>query len=189
METRLKSFTQFIGEHLTVSSELKYHVNRDLSITESIFRPGSAAHIELLVEARNLFEANGITLGELDRSLFEHTDLGKVALYEGQVVPLDLVLEAEYHGKTVEIGKPQRGGAKKYHVYVLNPKTKKVKLISFGDVHGGLTAKVSNPKARKSFAARHRCAEKTDRMTAGYWACRINRYAHLWGGKTYPGFW
>jgi hypothetical protein len=72
---------------------------------------------------------------------------------------------------------------------VLNPKTGKVKLISFGDVHGGLTAKVSNPKARKSFAARHRCAEKTDRTTAGYWACRINRYAHLWGGKTYPGFW
>ena len=189
METRLKSFTQFIGEYLTISSELKYHVDRDLSIAESIFRPGSSAHIQLLTEARSLFEANRIELGELDRSLFEHTDLGRVAQYNGTTVPLDLVLEAEYHGKKVEIGKPQRGGAKKYHVYVLNPKTGKVKLISFGDVHGGLTAKVSNPKARKSFAARHRCAEKTDRMTAGYWACRINRYAHLWGGKTYPGFW
>jgi hypothetical protein len=26
-------------------------------------------------------------------------------------------------------------------------------------------------------------------MTAGYWACRLNRFGHLWGGKTYPGFW
>ena len=71
----------------------------------------------------------------------------------------------------------------------MNPKTKRVKKISFGDVHGGLTAKVSDPKARKSFAARHQCHLKNDKLKAGYWACRINRYAHLWGGKTYPGFW
>jgi hypothetical protein len=91
----------------------------------------------------------------------------------------------------VELGKPMRnsGGGKKYAVYVMNPSTKKVKKISFGDVHGGLTAKVSNPKARKAFASRHNCKSKKDRMTAGYWACRINRYAHLWGGKTYGGYW
>ena len=70
-----------------------------------------------------------------------------------------------------------------------NPSTGKIKKISFGDVSGGLTAKVSNAKARKAFASRHQCEKKKDRMTAGYWACRINRYGHLWGGKTYPGFW
>ena len=47
----------------------------------------------------------------------------------------------------------------------------------------------SNPKARKSFAARHNCDMKKDKTKAGYWACRINKYGHLWGGKTYPGFW
>jgi hypothetical protein len=72
-------------------------------------------------------------------------------------------------------------------VYVRNPKTGRVNKLEFGDPN--LKAKVSNQKARKSFAARHRCHEKTDRTKAGYWACRINRYAHLWGGKTYPGFW
>jgi hypothetical protein len=56
-------------------------------------------------------------------------------------------------------------------------------------VSGGLTAKVSNPKARKAFAARHNCKDKKDKTKAGYWACRANRYANLWGGKTYPGFW
>jgi hypothetical protein len=97
--------------------------------------------------------------------------------------------EAEYQGKEVKLNNPMRGGSKKYHVYVKDPKTDKVKKISFGDVHGGLTAKVSDPKARKSFAARHKCDTKTDRTTAGYWACRINKYGHLWSGKTYPGYW
>ena len=193
METRIKSFTQFIGEHVQISDELAYHVERNLSIAESVYRPGSFAHMRILTEARTLFESNLIKLGEIDHSLFLNTDLGKVGEYGGTAVPLDLPLEvldeATYQGRKVEVGKPMRGGAKKYHVYVMNPKTGRVKLISFGDVHGGLTAKVSNPKARKSFAARHRCAEKKDRLTAGYWACRINRYAHLWGGKTYPGFW
>ena len=72
---------------------------------------------------------------------------------------------------------------------VEDEQTGKVKKIAFGDVHGGLTAKVSNPKARKAFAARHNCDMKKDKTKAGYWACRINRYAHLWGGKTYPGYW
>ena len=41
-------------------------------------------------------------------------------------------------------------------------KTKREIKISFGDVHGGLTAKVSNPEARRSFAARHKCKDKKD---------------------------
>jgi hypothetical protein len=81
------------------------------------------------------------------------------------------------------------GGGKKYVVYVKNPATKKVKKISFGDVKGGLSAKVSNPEARRKFASRHNCKAKKDRMTAGYWSCRINRYAHLWGNRTYSGYW
>ena len=126
------------------------------------------------------------------------SDLGtKITLKGGKEVYLDIPMseefinEAEYNGKKVEIGKPRRntGGGKKYVVYVKNPSNGKVKKISFGDAHGGLTAKVSNPKARKSFAARHQCDKKKDRMTAGYWACRLNRFGHLWGGKTYPGFW
>jgi hypothetical protein len=164
-----------------------------MSITESVYRPGSSAHIKLLVEARMLFEMRSLELGRLDGYLFETTDLGKTGVYQGAEVPLDMPLEdfsieeAKYQGREVELGRPMRGGSKKYVVYVKNPSTGNIKKIQFGDP--GLSAKVSNPKARKSFAARHRCAEKKDRTMAGYWACRINRYAHLWGGKTYPGYW
>lgn len=172
-----------------MSESLQYHINEGISIAESVYRPASQAHFELLAEARTSYDRGEIELDGIDKILFEETDLGRFGEYKGEIVPLDFLFEAEYNGKKVEIGKPMRGGEKKYYVYVINPKTKRVKKIAFGDVHGGLTAKVSNPKARKSFAARHRCHLKTDRTTAGYWACRINRYAHLWGGKTYPGFW
>ena len=64
-----------------------------------------------------------------------------------------------------------------------------MKVVNFGDVTGGLTAKVSNPKARKAFASRHKCHLKKDKTKAGYWACRLNKYPHLWNGKTYPGYW
>lgn len=192
METRLKSFTQFVGTGETISENLNYHISHGFSIAESIFRPGSDAHLDLLSEARVLFEQGKIVLGEIDSQLFEETDLGLFGIYRGRKVPLDLVLESiELHEAKkkpkVKLGRPMRGGSKKYYVHVRNPKTGNIMKIEFGDP--GLSAKVSNPKARKSFAARHRCHEKKDRTKAGYWACRINRYAHLWGGKIYPGFW
>ncbi|CAB4175721.1 hypothetical protein UFOVP1247_297 [uncultured Caudovirales phage] len=190
MEVRIKSFSQFIGDG-EISENLRYHIDNEYSLAESIFRPGSISHVKLLCEARKSFHAGFLELGQLDRYLFESTDLGLTGIYQGEVVPLDLPLEVLdlNEEKNPKLNYPQRGGAKKYHVYVKNTKTGRIMKIAFGDVHGGLTAKVSNPKARKSFAARHNCAEKKDRNKAGYWACRINRYAHLWGGKTYPGFW
>ena len=80
-------------------------------------------------------------------------------------------------------------GPKKYKVYVRDPKSGNVRVVNFGDAKGGLSAKVSDPKARKAFASRHKCHLKKDKTKPGYWACRANRYANLWGGKTYPGYW
>jgi len=92
------------------------------------------------------------------------------------------IKEAEYQGKKVELNKPKRGGSKKYYVYVKNPKTDRVKKISFGDVTG-LRTKAGNKKRAKSFAARHNCEKKNDKMKAGYWACRLPRYGLVKGGK------
>lgn len=95
----------------------------------------------------------------------------------------DLLKEAEYQGKKVEIGKPKRGGSKKFYVYVKNPKTGKIKKVSFGAKSGGgnLAVKLKDPKARKAFADRHNCEQKNDKTKAGYWACRLPRYAKLLG--------
>ena len=89
----------------------------------------------------------------------------------------EIVDEAEYQGRKVKLGKPMRGDVKKFKVYVKDPKTKNVKKVNFG--HGGTSAKrktmrirKSNPKARKSFRARHNCANPGPKTKARYWSCR-----------------
>ena len=89
------------------------------------------------------------------------------------------VYEAEYQGREVSLGKPMRGDVKKFKVYVKNPAGNVVK-VNFG--HGGTSAaakgektmkiRKSNPKARKSFRARHNCANPGPRTKARYWSCR-----------------
>jgi hypothetical protein len=97
--------------------------------------------------------------------------------------------EAEFKGKEVQLGKPKRGGSKKFYVYVRDPKTKKVKKVSFGDTTG-LSAKINNPKARKAFAARHKCGTGEPKTSAKYWSCRLPRYSKLLGLKnSFSGFW
>ena len=90
--------------------------------------------------------------------------------------------------KDPPIGKPKRGGSKAYYVYVRDPKTKRIKKVSFGS--GGLRAKINNPKARRAFAARHKCSQKNDRTKASYWSCRLPRYAKALGlGANKNTFW
>jgi hypothetical protein len=195
-DSNVKSVEDFMN--VLFSESLKYHLDNNKPITENIFRPGSEAFYNVIKEARQLFDNKKVQLCDIDREIYESTEIGKFAYFNGKLVPLDLPMEnvaelneAEYKGKEVKLNHPMRnsGGGKKYYVYVRNPKSGNVKKISFGDVHGGLTAKVSNPEARKSFAARHKCSTKKDKTKAGYWACRINKYGHLFGGKTYPGYW
>ena len=132
-----------------------------------------------------------------DKKLFENTDLGRFGLYEDQKVPLDLPLmemvneeELEEEKKQPALGKPHRGGSKKFYVYVKDPKTKRIKKVSFGMAGGGLRAKLNNPKARQAFSKRHNCPQKKDRTKASYWSCRLPRYAKLLGFKTtFSGYW
>ena len=102
---------------------------------------------------------------------------------------LDKIVEAKYQGKEVQLGKPKRGGPKKFYVYVKDPKTKNIKKVNFGD-SGNLTVKLNEPGARAAFAARHKCAMKKDRTSPGYWSCNIGRYwKSLGGAKNFSGYW
>ena len=86
------------------------------------------------------------------------------------------LIEAEYGGRKVKLGKPMQGDVKKFKVYVKNDKGNVVK-VNFG--HGGSSAKgktmrirKSNPDARKSFRARHNCDSPGPRHKARYWSCK-----------------
>ncbi len=105
-----------------------------------------------------------------------------------QGASVDDLFEAEFRGKDVKLNKPKRGGSKAYYVYVRDPKTKKIKKVSFGS--GGLRAKIKNKQARNAFAKRHNCKNKKDRTKAGYWSCNLPRYASMLGlGANMNTFW
>ena len=177
-----------------LSENLRYHVVNQLPLTENTFRYGSESFLNLWAEARSLYLREIIHVNDDDKEILEETDLGNYGLYEGVKVPLDLLLleneeleETEGKKKNPPIGKPKRGGSKKFYVYVRDKG--KIKKVSFGDT-SGLSAKISNPKARQAFAKRHDCANKKDRTKASYWSCRLPRYAKLLGLKSsFSGFW
>ena len=178
-----------------LSEGLKYHLDNARPLTEHVYRAGSDSYFNLWAEARALYSRNIIEVQGDDLEIITETDLGHFGLYEGQKVPLDFIFEeqeideAEKKKKDPPIGKPKRGGSKKFYVYVRNPKTKKIKKVSFGDT-SGLSAKINNSKARAAFSKRHDCPNKKDRTKASYWSCRLPRYAKLLGLKSnFSGFW
>ena len=88
----------------------------------------------------------------------------------------DLLTEAEYQGRKVQLGKIMQGDIKKFKVYVKNDKGKVVK-VNFG--FGGKSAKgkimrikKNNPERRKNFRASHNCDNPGPRWKPRYWACR-----------------
>ena len=78
--------------------------------------------------------------------------------------------EAEYRGRKVPLGKPMRGDVKKFKVYVKDPSNGNIKKVNFGDPT--MRIKKSNPARRRSFRARHNCANPGPRTKARYWSCR-----------------
>ena len=124
---------------------------------------------------------------------YHESDL-QVLNKEGIKVPLDFIMELT-EGEINEeakkkLNKPMRdsSGGKAYKVYVKDPKTKKIKTVRFGS--GGLRAKINDKEARNAFAKRHKCSTKKDKTKAGYWSCRLPRYAKLLGLKSnFGGFW
>jgi len=75
---------------------------------------------------------------------------------------------AEYQGRKVTLNKPSSGDVKKFKVYVRNDKGNIVK-VNFGDPN--MEIKRDNPARRKSFRARHNCANPGPKWKARYWSC------------------
>lgn len=180
-----------IKEGVETSKGLKYHHERNLPLSENVYRPYTDEFFALINEARDLHQKGLVDLCEDDRWLMS-TNVGQTAIYEDEEVWLDipfileeedLISEAEYRGRDVKLNSPFRtpGGPKKFAVYVKNDKGNVVK-VTFGDPN--LRVRNNNPAARKSFRARHKCDQKKDRTKAGYWSCNVARYRKQLGIKS-----
>jgi hypothetical protein len=166
----------------TLQKAIVHHINNDIPFTENVFRPHSDMSNRLFVEAKKLYrEGLYYPLDWFEEEILQ-SDIGEFGIYEGEKVPLDFPIREE-----VELNKPKRGGSKKFFVYVKDGD--KIKKVEWGDT-SGLKVKIDDPKARKSFAARHDCKNKTDKTKPGYWACRTPYFAKelgLSGGGNF--FW
>lgn len=174
-----------------VSEELQYHIDNNLTLCENVFRIYSKKYFDLLEEVRNLWIMGDIKLNYDDSELVK-SDLGRKVMVNEEIIYLDapfvdndddFLIEAKHRGKDVKLNKPFRtpGGPKKFAVYVKTP-SGGIKKVTFGDPN--LKVKNDNPKAAKSFRARHKCSEKKDKTTAGYWSCSVGRYAKALGLKS-----
>jgi hypothetical protein len=81
-----------------------------------------------------------------------------------------IIQEAKYQGRTVTLNKPTAGDVKKFKVYVKDPSTGNVKKVNFGDPN--MKIKKNIPARRKSFRARHNCANPGPKTKARYWSCK-----------------
>ena len=183
--------TLIINEECKISEALQYHIDNKISLTDNILRVYSQSYFDLVNEVRELWQEGKITLNEEDTLMVE-SDLGKVVYVGKERIYLDAPFliedeeeqetleEAKHRGKNVKLNKPFRtpGGPKKFAVYVKS-KGGNVKKVTFGDPN--LRVRNRNKGAAKSFRARHRCDQKKDRTTAGYWSCNVGRYAKQLG--------
>ena len=188
--TDIGEYGDYNGERVPLDLPMVYEEPSDENllkgmdiIKQVLSKEGGAAGLEPLVKA---LLPLGFTEDEivdlLDRmvSVKQHRDGDYI------VLPLE---EAEYRGRDVDLNKPKRSsGPKKFYVYVKNKNGNVVK-VNFGD-SGNLSVKIDEPGARASFAARHKCAQKKDKTTPGYWSCNIGRYWKSLGGKrNFSGYW
>ena len=179
-----------LTESVSISKNLKYHLDNRIPLSENVFRIFSSSYFELINEVRTLYNNGLMDVNDEDLWLVE-SNLGEsVTLDNGKTVWLDVpfeiketISEAVHRGKKVNLGSPFRtpGGPKKFAVYVKTPGGG-VKKVTFGDPN--LRVKNANKKRAKSFRARHNCDQKKDRTTAGYWSFNVGRYAKKLGLKS-----
>lgn len=167
----------------SISEGLRYHIDRELPLMESVYRIESEAWLDIVNEARDLWERNIIDLNEDDLFLVS-TDAGRTGEYEGEMVLLDVpfyegdVDEAEYRGKDVNLNKPFRtpGGPRKFAVYTKNDKGNVIK-VGFGQP--GMRVNNDDPEKARSFQKRMRCDNPGPRWKPRWWACNVARYRKL----------
>jgi hypothetical protein len=180
-----------LNESTEISDDLKYHLENSLTLSENVFRVYSDSYFNLINEVRDLYYSGHLDLEDENDIWIIESDLGKsVTLDNGKVVYLDApfeveetITEAKHRGKNVKLNSPFRtpGGPKKFAVYVKTPGGG-VKKVTFGDPN--LRVRNANKARAKSFRARHNCAQKKDRTTAGYWSCNVSRYRKKLGLKS-----
>jgi len=181
--TKAPILNENLKSRTLMTENMQYHIDSKKPLFETTLPYGSKEYLDLWVEARYLYSRGALNVEGIDKEKITETHLGEYGIFEGQLVPLDMptpdediLTEAEYQGRKVQLGKPMQGDIKKFKVYVKNDKGKVVK-VNFG--FGGKSAKgkrmvikAKNPKRRAAYRSRHHCDNPGPRWKANYWSCK-----------------
>jgi hypothetical protein len=165
---------KLINESVDISNALRYQLSSKKTLVENIYKIGTEGYNKLIDECRELYENEDLDLFGDDIDLIYEDELGTVE--DSDIIFDETLMEAEYQGRKVQLGKIMQGDIKKFKVYVKNDSGKVVK-VNFG--FGGKSAKgkrmvikKNNPARRKSFRARMKCDSPGPRWKPRYWACK-----------------
>ena len=151
------------------SKGLWHNINQKRKRGEKPARKGSKAYKAAVKAGNKLKKGKSESVRVKEGRLKEYKALNKLSDYIKKQNPYGDIQEAEYQGRKVKLNTPMQGDVKKFKVYVKNNKGNVVK-VNFGQK--GMVIKKDNPEARKSFRARHKCDQKKDKTSPGYWSCK-----------------
>lgn len=182
---KFKKYTEFVS-----SNNLQYHIDNNISITESVFRIGSEAYLNLINEARALHERGEIELCEEDKFIVENLKTGQKGTITINGKKKTVTLDDPHIRRKDEPSKML------FIVYRPHPSGKKDKetglvkamAIGFGQDTGpgkdDIRQKHQDPARRKQFLARHGCSKKTNMYASGWWSCNVHKFYKQLGLKT-----
>jgi len=175
----------FIMEEIEWPEEVMSRHGDIIFKLSKVFLDGGAKYDLIDKETGKIWEPGGRAYKNIEKLLDDADD---TIMPQGGTRSTYLGETTKAKKKTPPIGKPKRGGSKKFYVYVRKPGGG-IKKVSFGDTTG-LSAKINNPEARRAFAKRHRCGTGEPKTSARYWSCRLPRFSKLLGLKgSFSGFW
>jgi len=173
-----------LSKHKSISHNLRYHIDEGLSITESIFRIGSDAYLDLVNETRELYLSNEITLNEYDQYIVERLQTGKEGTYNNRKTGKKEKVKLD----DPHIRKKNEPTSNLFIVYRAHTDGEKdedtglVKAIALGfgeDTGTGnpdVRQKHKDEGKRNSFLARQKCSEEKDQYTKKWWACNMHLF-------------
>ena len=142
---------------------LKKVYDRGMAAYKTGHRPGTTPQQWAMARVNSFVTKSSGTWGGADK------DLAKQVKEENELNEWGEITEKDdKSGK--ELNNPTKGDIKKYKVYVRNDKGNVVK-VEFGDPN--MEIKRDDPARKKSFRARHNCANPGPKWKARYWSCKF----------------
>jgi hypothetical protein len=176
----------------SINENIRYHIENQLTISDSIFRVGSESYLDFINEMRKLHSEKKIRISEDDQFILEKLYTGKKGTFtdpdtgKKQTVSLDdphIRAKNEPSKSLFIVYRPTPSGEKDKDTGLI-----KAIAIGFGEDPGGgkpdVRDKHQDPGKRAQFLARHNCKEKDDPYASGWWSCNIHKFYKQLGLKT-----